>query len=46
MRIIVGTIIKYNYKYLMIQEAKKECYKKWSFPAGHLEEGEQLIKGA
>lgn len=46
MKIIVGAIVKDNDKYLMIQEAKKECYKKWSFPAGHLEEGEQLIQGA
>ena len=46
MEIIVGTIIIKDNKVLMVKEAKKECYSKWSFPAGHLEKGETLLKGA
>lgn len=46
MEIIVGTIILKNDKILMVKEAKKDCYSKWSFPAGHLEKKEMLIEGA
>lgn len=46
MQIIVGGIIEKDGKILMVQEAKKKCYKKWNFPAGHLEEGEKIFDGA
>lgn len=46
MKVIVGTIIEKNGKYLLVQEAKKKCYKKWNFPAGHLDFNESLIQGA
>lgn len=46
MQIIVGGIIERNGKILMVQEAKKKCYGKWNFPAGHLEEGETIYDGA
>ena len=39
MKVIVGGIIEKNGKYLLVQEAKKKCYKKWNFPAGHEETG-------
>ena len=46
MQVIVGGIIEKEGKFLMVQEAKKKCYGKWNFPAGHLEEGETIYDGA
>ena len=46
MKVIVGGIIEKDGKYLLVQEAKKKCYKKWNFPAGHLDIGETLKQGA
>lgn len=46
MQVIVGGIIEKEGKFLMVQEAKKKCYGKWNFPAGHLEEGETINDGA
>lgn len=46
MKVIVGGIIEKDGKYLLVQEAKKKCYKKWNFPAGHLDFNESLTEGA
>lgn len=46
MKVIVGGIIEKEGKYLLVQEAKKKCYKKWNFPAGHLDFNESLKQGA
>ncbi len=46
MKVIVGGIIEKNGKYLLVQEAKEKCYKKWNFPAGHLDFNESLEQGA
>ena len=46
MQIIVGGIIEKEGKYLLVQEAKKKCYEKWNFPAGHLDFNESLKQGA
>ena len=46
MKVIVGGIIEKNGKYLLVQEAKEKCYKKWNFPAGHLDFNESLQQGA
>ncbi len=46
MQVIVGGFIENNGKVLMVQEGKKSCYKKWNFPAGHLESGESIFDGA
>ena len=46
MQVIVGGIIEKEGKFLMVQEAKKKCYGKWNFSAGHLEEGETIYDGA
>ncbi|MGN1299595.1 MAG: NUDIX hydrolase [Candidatus Scatovivens sp.] len=46
MNVIVGGIIEKNGKYLLVQEAKKKCYQKWNFPAGHLDFNETLEQGA
>ena len=46
MEIIVGAIVIKDNKILMVKEAKKTCYGKWAFPAGHLKENETLMEGA
>jgi len=46
MKVIVGGIIEKDGKYLLVQEAKKKCYEKWNFPAGHLDFNESLTQGA
>lgn len=46
MKVIVGGIIEKEGKYLLVQEAKKRCYEKWNFPAGHLDFNESLEQGA
>lgn len=46
MEIIVGTITMKDDKILMVKEAKKECYGKWAFPAGHIEKNETAMEGA
>lgn len=46
MQVIVGGIIEKDGKILMVQEAKKKCYGKWNFPAGHLEDKETIYDGA
>lgn len=46
MDLIAGTIILRNNKILMVKEAKKECYGKWSFSAGHIAKGENICHGA
>ena len=46
MKVIVGGIIEKDGKYLLVQEAKEKCYKKWNFPAGHLDFNESLKQGA
>ena len=40
MEIVSGCVIKRNNKILMVKEAKKICYGKWNFPAGHVDEKE------
>ncbi len=46
MKIIVSTVVNKNGKLLMVQEAQKKCYGQWNFPAGHLDENEDIFKGA
>ena len=46
MEIIVGAIVIKDNKILMVKEAKKDCYGKLAFPAGHLEENENIMEGA
>lgn len=46
MKVIVGGVIEKDGKYLLVQEAKKHCYEKWNFPAGHLDFNESLKQGA
>ena len=30
----------------MVQEAKEKYYGQWNFPAGHIEDGENMLEGA
>lgn len=46
MKVIVGGIIKKDNKILMVQEAQEKCYGQWNFPAGHLDDGENIFEGA
>ena len=46
MKVIEVGIIEKEGKYLLVQEAKKKCYEKWNFPAGHLDFNESLEQGA
>ena len=44
--IIVGGIIEKDGKFLLVQEAQKECKGKWNIPAGHLNTNETIFEGA
>lgn len=46
MNVIVGGVIEKDGKYLLVQEAKEKCYKKWNVPAGHLDFNESIEQGA
>lgn len=46
MQIIAGCIVEKDNKILMVQEAKKQCYGQWNYPAGHLDELEKITEGA
>ena len=46
MVVIAGSLIVKNGKILMVKEAKKKCYGKWNFPAGHVEENELITDAA
>lgn len=46
MNIIVNIVVKQDNKILMVQEGEGNSKGKWNFPAGHLEEGEDIFVGA
>ena len=46
MVVIAGCIIVKDDKVLMVQEASKDCYGLWTFPAGHLDEPEKITDAA
>ena len=46
MKVISGCIIVKNNKILMVKEANKQCYGKWNYPAGHLDELEKITDAA
>lgn len=45
-KVIVGTVIEKDGKYLLVQEAQEKCRGKWNLPAGHLDPGETMVDGA
>ena len=46
MDIVAGCVIKKDNKILMVQEANERYYGQWNFPAGHVDEGENIMEGA
>lgn len=46
MKTYVSTIIEKNNKFLLIKEAKRQCFGKWNFPSGHVEENEYILDAA
>lgn len=46
MKIIVNVIVKKDDKILMVQENWGNFKGMWNFPAGHLDDGENLFEGA
>ena len=46
MKVIVNVIVKQENKVLMVQENWGNVKGMWNFPAGHLDEGENIFEGA
>ena len=46
MKVIVNVVIKKDNKILMVKEASGDSKGQWNFPAGHLDEGENIFDGA
>lgn len=46
MKSYVSTIVENENKFLLVKEAKKHCYVKWSLPSGHVEEDEYIESAA
>lgn len=44
---VAGVVLSDKFgRYLLVQERKKDAYKLWNLPAGHVDEGEVLYKAA
>ncbi len=46
MKVIVNVVVKQDNKVLMVQENFGDVKGMWNFPAGHLDEGEDIFAGA
>lgn len=46
MDIVAGCVVKKDNKILMVQESNEKYYGQWNFPAGHVDEGENIMEGA
>jgi len=46
MKVIVNVVVKNENKVLMVKELAGNSKDMWNFPAGHLEEGENIFDGA
>lgn len=46
MKIYVSTVVEKKQKILMVREKKSQCYGKWNFPSGHVEEDEYITNAA
>lgn len=45
-RVVAGTVIKKDDKYLLVQEKKKDVYGLWNLPAGKVDIGEKIEDAA
>ncbi len=41
-KVVVGTVLRKNGKFLLVQDRKKPAKKKWSIPAGRAESGQTI----
>lgn len=46
MKVIAGCVVKKDNKILMVQEGLDFCYGQWNFPAGHVDEFENITDAA
>ncbi len=46
MKIIAGCVVEKDNKILMVQEGLDFCYGQWNFPAGHVDEFENITDAA
>ena len=46
LKVICGAIAFKDDKFVLVKEAKKICYGKWNYPAGHLDLGEDIPTAA
>lgn len=44
--VVCGAIVVKDNKFVLVKEAKKTCYGKWNYPAGHLDAGEDIFAAA
>ena len=43
-KVICGSVVLKNNKFVMVQESKEYCRGEWNLPLGHLELGEDILK--
>lgn len=46
MKVIVGCVVEKDNKILMVQEGLDFCYGQWNYPAGHVDEFENITEAA
>ena len=46
MKVIAGCVVEKNNKILMVQEGLDFCYGQWNYPAGHVDEFENITEAA
>ncbi len=46
MKVIAGCVVEKDNKILMVQEGLDFCYGQWNFPAGHVDEFENITDAA
>lgn len=46
MKVIAGCVVEKDNKILMVQERQEICYGQWNYPAGHVDEFENITDAA
>lgn len=46
MKVIAGCVVEKDNKILMLQEGLDFCYGQWNYPAGHVDEFENITEAA